>query len=166
VINDATFTGDDRVRRAQVEDAPALTRLRAVMFDGTGIAAGDTDAAWQSAAETWFRQHLAYRDHVAAFVIDEPGLGPISAAVGILDDRPPGPPTLSGVRGYVSSVATDPRWRRHGYARACLDALLLWFRRDTAVEIVELKASPDGVALYSSLGFRDCTDPTLRLTIR
>lgn len=53
-MNDATLTAADRVRRARVEDAPALTRLRAVMFTGTGTgtAIGDSGAAWRSAADS------------------------------------------------------------------------------------------------------------------
>jgi ribosomal protein S18 acetylase RimI-like enzyme len=148
-----------------VDDAPALARLRAVMFEGTGISPGHDDAAWRLAAEVWFRRHLAQPERSAAFVVDDLDLGPVSVACGICDDRPPGPATLTAVRGYVFSVATDPRHRRRGHARVCLNALLSWFRRDTNAEIIELKASPDGAALYEALGFGEVTDPTLRLTL-
>lgn len=134
------------------------------MFDGTGIPGGDPDAPWRRAAEAWFRQLLADPQKFAAFVVDDPDLGPVSAVCGICDDRPPGPPTLSPVRGYIFSVATDPSRRHRGHARACMEAVLAWFRDDTEAQIVELKASPDGAALYAALGFR-ITDPTLRLTL-
>jgi GNAT superfamily N-acetyltransferase len=135
------------------------------MFDGIGIPPGDADAAWRLAAEAWFRRHLAQPERSAAFVVDDPDLGPVSAACGICDDRPPGPLTLNTVRGYVFSVATDPRHRRRGYARVCLDALLSWFHSETDAEIIELRASPDGATLYEALGFGEIIDPTLRLML-
>jgi hypothetical protein len=62
-------------------------------------------------ANTWSRA-----DGAAAFVVEHPGLGPVSGACGICGDRPPGPPTLTTVRGHVFSVATDPEYRHRGYA--------------------------------------------------
>ena len=49
-------------------------------------------------------------------------------------------------------MSTDVRWRRRGLARAVLSRLLeeAGHRR---VARVELHATPDGVGLYTSLGF-------------
>lgn len=157
-----------RTRRATTADAPALTRLRAVMLDGVGRSGGFSDAAWRPVAEAWFRHRLAQPDQFAAFVVDDPDdpeHGPVSSACGICDARPPGPVTLSTVRGHVFSVATDPDHRRRGHARACMAALLGWFREQTPVEVVELKASAQGRALYAELGFRDVPDPAVRLAL-
>jgi len=154
---------DPVVRRADVDDAPALVRLRAVMFDAMGIPAGGTDAAWRTAAEAWFRAQLEQPACFAAFVVDDPLLGVVSAACGICDARAPGPRGLSVVRGHVFNIATDSRRRRRGHARACLIALVAWFRLDTAAETVELSATSDGVHLYTSLGFRERAHPTMRL---
>ena len=144
------------VRRADVNDVPALVRLRAVMFDAMGIPAGGTDAAWRTAAEAWFRAQLEAPAGFAAFVVDDPLLGVVSAACGICDARAPGPRGLSVVRGHVFSIATDSPRRRRGHARA-------WFRLDTGAETVELSATSDGVELYRSLGFRERPHPTMRL---
>ncbi|WP_411977562.1 hypothetical protein [Streptomyces brevispora] len=61
-------------------------------------------------------------DEFAAFLVDNTELGVVSCAVG-----------SSGLQGHVSNVSTDPRRRRLGHARACLDALLAWFEQETRV---------------------------------
>ncbi len=67
-----------------------------------------------------------------------------------------------GLIGYVFSVATDPEARRRGYARACMEELLDWFR-DQGAGYVMLTASPDAEPLYTSLGFTRDPDPSMRL---
>jgi ribosomal protein S18 acetylase RimI-like enzyme len=84
-------------------------------------------------------------------------------ACGICDARAPGPRGLSVVRWHVFSIATDSPHRRRGHARACPTALLAWFRHDTGAETVELSATSEGVALYTSLGFRERAHPTMGL---
>jgi GNAT superfamily N-acetyltransferase len=153
-------------RRAQPADAPALVRLRAVMFAAMGTPPGDADAAWRSLAEAWFAERLARPAGFAAFVVEDPALGPVSAAAGICDARPPGPRGTSGTRGHVFNTVTDPRFRGRGHARACLVALLGWFSRETPAEIVELAATRDGIPLYASLGFEARDSPTMRLALR
>jgi ribosomal protein S18 acetylase RimI-like enzyme len=152
-------------RRAGGEDAPALLRLRSTMFDAMGIATCGPDAPWRAAAETWFLDRLEATDSFAAFVVDDPVHGVVSAACGSCDSRPPGPRGLSAVRGQIFNVATEPDQRRHGYARACLDALIAWFARDTFVELVELTATAHGLGLYESLGFRPRTQPVMRMSL-
>lgn len=75
---------------------------------------------------------------------------------------------MTGVRGCPpgehSSVATDPDMRRRGYSRACMEALLAWFR-ERGVPRIDLRASCDGEPLYTSLGFVRTPDPAMRLTL-
>jgi ribosomal protein S18 acetylase RimI-like enzyme len=66
--------------------------------------------------------------------------------------------------GHVFSVATDPGVRRRGYARACMEAVLEWFR-EREVPQVDLNASADGEPLYTSLGFVRKPDPSMRLQL-
>ena len=53
--------------------------------------------------------------------------------------------------------------RRRGYARACMEELLQWFR-ERGVPHVDLNASAEAEALYASLGFVRKPDPSMRLT--
>jgi GNAT superfamily N-acetyltransferase len=173
-----------QVRRAVPADAAGLVRLRALMLaamgpdvggpdiagqdvggqDVGGPDIGGPDAPWRSAALAWFGERLAEpggRDF-AAFVVDAPDLGVVSCAVGLCDRHAPGPATLSGRRGHVFNVSTDPGHRGLGHARACLVALLAWFDTDAGVAAVDLNVTGDGVGLYTSLGFAPPRWPALR----
>jgi hypothetical protein len=108
VRNSGTVNQQPLVRRAGVEDAAALMRLRVVMFKAMGVPTGETDAAWRPAAEAWFAERLAQPTRFAAFVVDDPSLGVTSAACGICDDKAPGPRVPSGAHGQVFNIATDP----------------------------------------------------------
>ena len=153
------------VRRATAGDAAALTRLRALMLSDMGTLHEGSDPRWHGVTEEWFARHLRDGKDFAAFVIDDPDLGVVSCAVGVCDDHAPTPGNLSGLHGNVSNMSTDPRFRRLGYARACLEALLAWFRHETEARVVKLNATNDGIALYRSLGFTEPGNTALQLTL-
>jgi ribosomal protein S18 acetylase RimI-like enzyme len=69
------------------------------------------------------------------------------------------------VQGLVFNMSTDPQFRHRGYARACLDAVLAWFRDETEARVVNLNATGDGIALYRSLGFTEPRYPSLQLRL-
>ena len=139
------------LRRAAAADAAALTRLRELMLSDMGMLAAGADHGWRDKAEAWFAKRLDDEDDFAAFVIEDPGVGVVSCAAGVCDRHAPGPGNPGGVQGLVFNMSTDPRCRRHGCARACLDALpaqagrsrrqALARRRRSAAWV--LSASPD-----------------------
>lgn len=129
------------VRRATLEDVPALVRMRALMLSDMGMQTGDADAPWRAASALWFSERLRLPDEFAAFLVADPELGVVASAVGACDVHAPSPANPSGLHGHISNVSTDPRRRRRGYARACLDALLTWFREETPVTVVNLNAT-------------------------
>ena len=149
-------------RPAGPDDADELVRLRAVMLNA--VNPGDGSDEWRSYARERLVQRLG-SSSLAAFVVDRPG-GPGLAAcvVGVIEERLGGPGNPSGRSGYVFSVATDPDMRRRGYARACLVALLDWFR-EQGVRKVDLRASAEGEPLYRSLGFVRTPEPVMRLVL-
>ena len=99
---------------------------------------------------------------LAAFVVDRPDRAGLAACVvGQVDRRLPGPRDPDGLRGYVYNVATDPAYRRRGFSRACMTAVLEWFA-GCGVRVVDLRASADGEPLYASLGFVRTKDPAMR----
>ncbi len=153
-------------RQAVVADAAELVRLRAVMLEA--LRTPDTDAPqWRAAAAEILRKELADPSgSMTAFVVDRPGEpGALAAcAVGVVEYRLPAPHNPSGVRGYVFSVATDADQRRRGCSRACMVALLDWFR-DRGVLVVDLNASEYGEPLYTALGFVRQDDPGMRLRL-
>ncbi|MGW1496520.1 GNAT family N-acetyltransferase [Streptomyces sp. NPDC002402] len=160
-------------RRATPDDADELVRLRKVMQDS--YLGPNPDVSWQPAATETLRRELADPDgDLTAFVVERPGGlaacvverpgGLAACVVGTIEYRLGGPGNPHGVSGYVFSVATDADLRRRGYSRACMEALLGWFR-ERGVRKIDLRASADGEPLYTSLGFVRTPDPAMRLTL-
>ncbi|WP_333775526.1 GNAT family N-acetyltransferase [Streptomyces sp. IBSBF 3136] len=157
----------DLVRRAVPEDAAEVLRLRQVMIDsvfggGVGGATG-----WQAESLPTLRARLGEHDgDFAAFVVEHPERpGALAALVaGTVEYRIGKAGNPHGRVGHVFSVATDPDARRRGYARACMEGLLDWFRGRGAGHVL-LNASPEAEPLYSSLGFARDPDPSMRLLL-
>jgi len=136
-------------------------RLRTVMMAGMPGGRPAPDGPWLTAGAELLRRQLADpADRVAAFVVDSPE-GLASCVVGAIDERLPAPHNPSPLRGYVYNVATDSAYRRRGFSRACMRALLAWFD-DRGVKTVDLRASPDGEPLYTALGFSRTREPAMR----
>ncbi|MGR8010724.1 GNAT family N-acetyltransferase [Streptomyces hypolithicus] len=153
------------VRRATAADAGEVIRLRQVMIDS--VFSVDTSTDWHAESLPTVREKLADQDgDFAAFTIDHPHRpGALAAlAVGTVEYRIGRSGNPRGAAGHVFSVATDPDQRRRGHARACMEALLDWFR-ERGVGHVDLNASPDAEPLYASLGFVRKPDPSMRLNL-
>jgi GNAT superfamily N-acetyltransferase len=153
------------VRRATDADAAEVLRLRQVMIDSLAGAPGATD--WHAASLPTLTAELADPGgRFAAFVVELPGRpGTLAAlAAGTLEYRIGRAGNPHGLIGYVFSVATDPGARRRGYARACVEELLDWFR-ERGAGYVMLTASPDAEPLYASMGFTRDADPSMRLLL-
>ncbi|GAA0931024.1 GNAT family N-acetyltransferase [Streptomyces thermoalcalitolerans] len=145
------------------EDAEEVLRLRQVMLDS--MSGADTSTDWHAQSLPALRAKLAEADgDFVAYVVDHPERPgtPAALAAGTIEYRIGRPGNPLGAVGYVFSVATDPGARRRGYARACMETLLDWFRRRGA-DRVRLTASAEGAPLYTSLGFRPKPHPLLEL---
>jgi GNAT superfamily N-acetyltransferase len=155
------------VRRARPGDAAEVLRLRQVMIDSMGSAGGSGPADWHARSLPTLRERLAAEDgEFAAFVVDSPDRpGTLAALVaGTVEYRIGRAGNPRGRVGHVFSVATDPDARRRGYARACMQELLAWFRARGAGHVL-LNASPQAEPLYASLGFTRDPDPSMRLQL-
>lgn len=154
-----------KARRAVLDDASELVRLRGVMLaDVHGNLPGP--GPWQEIALQTLRERLAEGDgSLGAFVVDRDHPGGLAAcALGVIERRLGDPGNPSGDYGYVFNVATDPGCRRRGYARACMEALLEWYG-DRGVRKIDLRTSQPGEPLYRSLGFVDSRYPAMRLLL-
>jgi GNAT superfamily N-acetyltransferase len=132
---------------------------------GDAVPAGSS-TDWHALALPTLRERLAGSDgDFVAFVVDHPDRpGALAAlAVGEIEYRIGNARNPRGRIGFVHSVATDPDARRRGYARACMEALLGWFR-ERGAGAADLNASMEGEPLYESLGFVRKPDPSMRLT--
>ncbi|MFS8204009.1 GNAT family N-acetyltransferase [Streptomyces sp. CWNU-52B] len=151
------------VRRAVPQDAEELLRLRQVMIDS--ISGADTSTGWHTGSLDTVRARLADPEGgFAAFVVDHPERpGALGALVaGTVEYRIGRAGNPHGRIGYVFSVATDPGVRRRGYARACMEELVEWFREQEVGQI-DLTASAEAAPLYASMGFVRTPDPLMRL---
>ena len=160
----ATVT-EHRPRRTVPADAAALTGLRAAMFAAMGTDPGPDDAGWRAGAAEWFAQRMTDGDRFAAFVMDVDGR-PVSSAAVEHERHAPSPASPGGVRAKLFNVCTLPSHQGRGYARACVTAALAWVRHETTAEVVQLSATPDGIALYRSLGFTVTDHPAMRLPVQ
>lgn len=147
--------GGAGVRRARVEDAAELTRLRLLM-----LASADSvpPPRWTPDCERWFAVRIETDPRFAAFVVDDGTGRLLSSAVGQYTHRMPRPGQGPHV-GEIASVATDPAHRRRGHARQVVTAVHEWLTAAGCGQI-HLTASPDGEALYGSLGYTHPTGPT------
>jgi ribosomal protein S18 acetylase RimI-like enzyme len=140
------------VRRASVEDAWELTRLRRVMLNTFREVHDD---AWEYLCKDTFELAMADQDGpMQAFVVDAGDApGKLAAcSVGVIQQRLPSPDNHAGLAGYILNVSTDPDFRRRGYAKAVVEATLEWMD-GCGVAKTELLSSEYGNALYRDLGF-------------
>lgn len=149
-------------RRATARDAPALVELRALMFEAMVTPRVD-EPHWRQVATRWFEEHLDDR-HTCVVVAEDAGVV-VACAMGQVRDVPPSPSNPTGLGGLVSNVVTLPEARRQGHARACLAALLEWFRQETSVGRLELFATEAGSGLYEEFGFRRHDWPAMRMPL-
>ena len=152
------MTGTDEVcvRRAVPGDEEEIQRLRHQMaLDVFGATPPALDEPNHVAAVKKVRTWLEAGDEAgtACFVIDAlDGSGLAASAIGAVDDRLPSGRNPSGRSGYIYGVCTEKRYRRRGYSRLVLQALLDWYA-DQGIPRIELHASEYGEALYRELGF-------------
>jgi GNAT superfamily N-acetyltransferase len=132
---------------------------------GDGVEVGDRGSVWLAETREWFTTQLATSD-VAAFVAQTPDGELVAGALGQVTRHAPSPANPSGVSGQLSSVVTDPEYRRLGLSRACVEQLLTWFRDFTDANDVGLFATDCGASLYESLGFAGRSNPAMSLNIR
>jgi GNAT superfamily N-acetyltransferase len=133
-------------------DVAELVRLRAVMFSALGLdPAGER---WRRVATGRILRGFEEGTLVAAVVDhpEDPGL--VACGLAEVTRRLPGPHFPEGTVAYLSSMSTEPEWRRRGLARAVL-TLLLHELDSFSPERIELHATPEGEPLYRAMGFTD-----------
>lgn len=133
------------------------------MFEAMGTP-GVEEPGWRQAARAWFEREVARR-HTCVVVAQDTHGRVVACAMGQVRDEAPSPSNPTGGSGLVSNVVTHPDVRRQGHARACLEALVAWFRDETGVGRLELFATGEGSGLYEELGFRRHEWPAMRMPV-
>jgi len=149
------------LRRATVEDARTIATHRRSMFRDMGY---HDEAALDSMMATflpWVEAKMTSGDYLAWLAVTAGDV--VVAGAGLwLMDWPAHMVGNCGRRGNILNVYTDPEFRRQGLARRLMEAALD-FCRVNGVDLVILHASPEGRALYASLGFLASNEMRIKL---
>jgi GNAT superfamily N-acetyltransferase len=149
-----------RVRPATLDDADVLVRHRIAMFTDMGV---PIDATMLSAAfRSWLARGMPAGIYRAWLVETE--AGEVVGGGGITTlPWPPGPRYMGDTLAYVYNVYTEPAHRRRGLARLVMESIHAWCR-DAGVMSAALNTSPDGLALYESMGYAVTPNPMMFLS--
>jgi GNAT superfamily N-acetyltransferase len=146
------------VRRATALDAAELVRLREMLLIAMGQSVDEP--TWRANALAHFTERIAPGGDLIGFVVDGDNGELAASAVGLVVTSLPGPTRPDGRTGYLLNLATDPKYRRQGNARAVVTSLLDWFHGQ-GVRRIELHANERGESLYAQLGFTEHTTKAL-----
>ncbi|MEU2715468.1 GNAT family N-acetyltransferase [Streptomyces sp. NPDC007205] len=140
-------------RRATPADAEGITHLRSEL-----ILSPPLDSTWSAVCRDQLAERLQPAGDARAYVIDTPDGGLATCALALVSPVLPAPRYPEGLAARIQAVATRPGYRRRGYAKAALTALLDDLEQE-GVTLFELHASDESRPLYEGLGF--ISDPAL-----
>ncbi len=149
------------LRRACVEDAKTIAKHRRAMFRDMGY---QDEAALDSMMAKflpWLEDKMVSGDYLAWLAVTAGDF--VVAGTGLwLMDWPTHMVGSGTRRGNILNVFTEPEFRRRGLARWLTKAALEWCKVN-GVDLVILHASPEGRALYESLGFQASNEMRIKL---
>jgi len=109
----------------------------------------------------WLVTQMNSGEYLAWLVVAPDGSIAAGTALWLMD----WPPHMIGTgirRGNILNVYTIEKFRRRGLARQLMEAAIQWCR-ENRVDTIILHASPDGRALYESMGFTASNEMRIRL---
>lgn len=134
-------------RRATPADAEGIARLRSEL-----ILSEPLDSAWLALCTDQLAERLRPGGDARAYVVDAPDGALATCALALVGPVLPAPRYPQGLAARIQAVATQPRYRRRGYAKTALTALLDDLEQEGAT-LFELHASDESRPLYEALGF-------------
>ena len=149
------------LRRASVEDARTIATHRRAMFRDMGYQDQAALDSMMAKFLPWLEAKMVSGDYLAWLAVTD--VDAIVAGAGLwLMDWPAHMVGSCPRRGNILNVYTEPQFRRRGLARCLMAAALDWCRLNR-VDLVILHASPQGRALYESLGFQASNEMRIKL---
>ncbi len=129
------------------QELPVFMDMRIAQLREEG-AAEDIDL--RPALQDYYRRHIADGSFISWLAVDG---GKIIGTSGMsIVEKPPYFGCPSGKLGLLSSMYTDPNYRRQGIAKKLL-SLVVDAARDYGCGAVQITASDMGVLLYTDFGF-------------
>jgi GNAT superfamily N-acetyltransferase len=148
------------VRKATVEDVSMILHHRVGMFTDMGYDVG-LIARMQEPFRAWVFERLHNGGYHGWLAVNA-NLQVIAGAGLWLNDWIPSPMLLSGRRGYVLNVYTEPEYRKQGIARHLVQETIDYCRAQ-GLSTVVLHASEQGRSIYEALGFEMTNEMRMRL---
>jgi GNAT superfamily N-acetyltransferase len=149
------------LRRASVEDARTIANHRRAMFRDIGYRDEAALDSMMAKFLPWLEAKMSSGEYIAWLAVIAGDFVVAGAGLWLMD----WPAHLVGSnprRGNILNVFTEPGFRRRGLACWLMEAVLDWCKVN-GIDLVILHASPDGRALYESLGFQASNEMRIRL---
>ena len=148
------------IRKARPRDLPQIVDYRIIMFQTFLREAYD----WKAVKEfeiRYFQEKM--RDKQFAAWVAEKSDGLIIATAGVsFYETAPKPWNLESKYAFISSMYTEPEYRRQGIGGKLLKKALD-YSRSQGITQATLHASKSGKSLYESFGFEDTNEMRLAL---
>ena len=148
------------IRKARSEDIPAIVGYRILMFQTFITESTDWEAV-KTFEIAYFKEKMR-ENQFAAWVAETAGGGIIATAAVSFYETAPKPWNLESKYAFISSMYTEPEYRRQGIGGRLLKETLD-FARSEGITHATLHASKSGRSLYESFGFRDTNEMRLAL---
>lgn len=148
------------LRLASPDDAPIVVAHRRAMFSAMGYADNAALDAMAAKFLPWVEAKMRVQEYLAWFAISDDGTIAAGAGLWLMDW--PSHMLGSSRRGNILNVYTEPEFRRRGLSRWLMHSVLYWCRANH-IDLVILHASPEGRALYESVGFRPTNEMRISL---
>ena len=149
-----------RIRRALPADLSTIVDYRIIMFKTFVKDEYDWDEI-KSYEIKYFTEKMG-QDIFAAWVA-ETGTRKIIACAGVsIYELAPKPWNLASRYAFISSMYTEPEWRRQGIGGKLLEETLA-YSRSLGITYATLHASESGKSLYQSFGFSDTNEMRMKL---
>jgi ribosomal protein S18 acetylase RimI-like enzyme len=149
------------IRAASTADLDILVEHRRAMFTDMGYSDEAALDAMSAKFRVWLLEHMNAGDYLA-WLVSGPDDSIVAGTDLWLMDWPPHMIGRGTQRGNILNVYTHESYRRRGFARELMDAVLGWCR-ENGVDTVVLHASPAGRNLYEAMGFAATNEMRRRL---
>ena len=140
------------IDKASDKEIDELVELRlAYLQEDLGEISESDLQSLKGALPQYFSKHLN-RDLIVYIAREEEEV--FACAFLLVIEKPMSPMFITGKTGTVLNVYTKPEYRKKGYAKQLMNALLEDAKANE-LSVIELKATEDGYQLYKSVGFED-----------
>ena len=139
------------LRKADIKDKDTLVELR-MLYIAEDMGPIDPKVEAQVRAQLPDYYERCLNKDLFAYIAEDDFGNAVSCCFLLVCEKPANPRFPSGKTGSALNVYTKAEYRRHGLAGRLLK-MLLSDAKQMGLDIIELKATSDGVKLYKSLGF-------------